>query len=267
MQSASLAASVAACGDDIGRRASAHLELAFRAMTQGSGGELHARYLRWLTREPHPMGNLVIPAEGCDAASMREAAAALVQANVPSTVICPWGVPPPASDALLEAGFADIGSMPAMAVDIAALAPTTLPDGYRFHRAGPGASGDAWAEALAVGYGIPLSLGRRFAPAPGIGMEREAPIQVYSIEHDGSVVATSMLFLADGLAGIYCVATRAEHRKRGLGAHVTAEPLRIAHGMGYRVGVLQSSSAGHPVYLGLGFADVAAIPMFARMPR
>lgn len=46
----------------------------------------------------------------------------------------------------------------------------------------------------------------------------------------------------------------------------TAEPLRIARRLGYRVGVLQSSQTGHPVYLGLGFADAGEVPMFVRMP-
>ncbi|MFO1313347.1 MAG: GNAT family N-acetyltransferase [Burkholderiales bacterium] len=262
----SIASSVAACGD-IGRRAATHLDLVFRTMTRHNGGELGTHYLRWITREPHPMGNLVIAAAEGDAPLMREATAPLVQANMPSTVIFPRGVSGAASATLLDVGYLNIGAMPAMAVDIDRLAPTAMPDGYAFRRAGPDASGDAWAEALSVGYGMPLSLGRRFAPSDvGADMAPEAAIQFFSIERDGVVVATSMLFLAEGLAGIYCVATRAEHRRRGLGAHLTAEPLRIARDLGYRVGVLQSSSAGHPVYLGLGFVDVAAIPMFARMP-
>ena len=264
----SIASSIAACGDDIGRRAATHLDLAFRSFTGRSGGELGPKYLRWITREPHPMGNLVIAAGEGDAASMREAIAPLVEQNLPSTAIFPRGVSAAASGALQDSGFADIGAMPAMAVDIDRVAATSMPEGYTFRRAGPDASGDAWADALSAGYHMPLSLGRVFAPAAvGADMARDAAVQFFSIERDGVTVATSMLFLAEGLAGIYCVATREEHRKRGLGAHVTAEPLRIASTLGYRVGVLQSSSAGHPVYLGLGFVDVAAIPMFARMPQ
>ena len=90
--------------------------------------------------------------------------------------------------------------------------------------------------------------------------------QFFAIHHNGRLVATSLMYLADGLAGIYCVATLADERGKGLGAHVTAEPLRIAQRLGYRVGILQSSAAGHPVYLRLGFADFASVPMFVRMP-
>ena len=80
------------------------------------------------------------------------------------------------------------------------------------------------------------------------------------------MVAVSMLYLAGGLAGIYCITTLAEERGKGLGAHVTAETLRVAQRLGYGVGVLQSSAAGHSVYEGLGFRDVGSVPMFIRIP-
>lgn len=268
MNDDTIATSVAACGDAIGPRAAAHLDLAFRAMTRTCGGELRPRYLRWITHEAHPMGNLVIAADEGDSRSMREAVAPLAIGSFPAMVLMPRGMSGDAAQALRDAGFADAGAMPAMAVDIARLPPTTLPAGYTFRRVGPDGSSDAWAEALSVGYGLPLTLGRRFAPREvGAGMARDADIQYFAVERAGSIAATSMLFLADGLAGIYCVATREEDRKRGLGAHVTAQALRIAGALGYRVGVLQSSTAGHTVYLGLGFADFATIPMFARMPH
>ena len=46
----------------------------------------------------------------------------------------------------------------------------------------------------------------------------------------------------------------------------TAEPLRIAHRLDYRVGVLQASDEGHPVYRRIGFVDVGAVPLYLRMP-
>lgn len=268
MNDITIATSVAACGDAMGPRAAGHLDLVFRAMTRTCGGEIGPRYLRWITHEPHPMGNLVIAADQGDPQSMREAVAPLASGSFPSLVLMPRGISGEALQALREAGFADAGSMPAMAVDIARLPSTALPPGYTFRRVGADATSDAWADALAAGYGLPLTLGRRFSPREvGADMARDASIQYFAIEREDVIAATSMLFLAEGLAGIYCVATRAEDRKRGLGAHVTAEALRIAGALGYRVGVLQSSSAGHPVYLGLGFADVATIPMFARVPH
>jgi predicted GNAT family acetyltransferase len=97
-------------------------------------------------------------------------------------------------------------------------------------------------------------------------MAVDARTQFFAVVRDGRTVATSLLYLADGLAGIYCVATLPAERGRGLGAHVTAEALRAAHRLGYGVGVLQSSAEGHPVYIGLGFEDLGRVPIFVRMP-
>lgn len=97
-------------------------------------------------------------------------------------------------------------------------------------------------------------------------MAADAQTQFFGIRHEGRLVATSLLFLAGGVAGIYSVATLPEERGKGLGAHVTAEPLRVAHALGYGVGVLQSTASGHPVYRRLGFEQVGSVPLFVRLP-
>jgi GNAT superfamily N-acetyltransferase len=154
-----------------------------------------------------------------------------------------------------------------MAVDIDRMAKTALPPGFDWARIDAGDDGRARTKALANGYGPPPGLARMFSPeALGADMSSDAQVQFYAIRRNGRFVATSLLFLADGLAGIYCVATLPDERGKGLGAHATAEALRAAHRLGYRVGVLQSSTEGHSVYLGLGFEDFSGVPMFVRMP-
>ena len=49
-------------------------------------------------------------------------------------------------------------------------------------------------------------------------------------------------------------------------APLPAMALRAAREIGYGVGVLQSSEAGHSVYLDLGFRDFQLVPMFLRNP-
>jgi predicted acetyltransferase len=73
------------------------------------------------------------------------------------------------------------------------------------------------------------------------------------------------VYLHNGVAGIYGVATLPEERGNGLGAHMTAAPLRIARELGYRVGILQASEDGHPVYRRLGFADFGEVPLYLRL--
>ena len=80
-------------------------------------------------------------------------------------------------------------------------------------------------------------------------------------------MATSLLLLAEGVAGIYFVATLPAARRRGIGYSITLEPLREARRMGYGVGVLQASNAGAPVYRKMGFLESCKMRSYVRMNR
>ena len=250
----------------LGVRAGGHLDLIFRTLHGLPGATVNPRWFRLLTREAHPMGNAALLADAGDPACVRAAALPLVEAGVPACVIAPRGIATAAADAWAAMGFA-ADSMPAMAVEIARLAPTALPAGYTFARVGAAGAG-GWVDAFTAGYGIPPGLARIFSPAVHDPQAApDAPMRFYAAYRDGRTIATTTLYLADGLAGIYCVATLPEERGKGIAAHLTAEALRLAaREDGYRVGVLQSSPMGHSVYLALGFEDVAAVPMFVRIP-
>lgn len=251
----------------IGARAAAHLDIAFRAMLRGPGTVHRDGYMTLVTGEANPMGNLAIVSDPRDPATVRQAMAPLLEGDWPAAVLFPRGVQPEVAQEAQQAGFGIDATMPAMAVDIGRLGPTALPPGYAWARIGEGDEGRAWAGTLATGYGLPRSLARLFAPEVlGADPADDAAVQFFAVMRDGLPVATSMLYLADGLAGIYCVATLPEERGQGLGAHATAEALRVAQSLGYGVGILQSSTAGHGVYLRLGFGDHATVPMFVRMP-
>ena len=267
MNDATITRSIELDRDGIGLRAARHMERVFRTLTAGNGGESKDNYFRWITREPHPLGNVVFQSVESDAASAREAIEPLLAEDLPSAVLFPTGLSADAANSLIAAGFSDSPAIPAMAVDIERLPPTKLPDGYLFTRVTAGRQGEAWADTLAIGYGLPIGLARRFSPAViGADMAGDARTQFFAVVHDERIVATSMLFLDDGLAGIYSVATLQDERGKGIGGYATAQPLRVAHALGYHVGVLQSSQAGHSVYLGLGFIDVGEVPMFTRTP-
>ena len=266
-QQPSIVESIGSSRDSIGARAAGHLDIAFRDIMLAQGAELGEGYLLQVTGEPHPLGNVAIVSDPQSIDVTQRAIGALLDSGYPAAVLYPQGVRDSVARSVEARGFEAHGAMPAMAVDIERMAATALPSGYDCDRIGTGGDGCAWAETLAVGYGLPHGLARRFSPEVlGADMAPAARIQFFAIRRNGRQVATSLLYLADGVAGIYCVATLPDERRRGLGAHVTAAALLAAHRQGYRVGVLQASSAGHSVYRDLGFEDFGAVPMFVHVP-
>lgn len=259
-----LAALGAGAGPAIGR----HMDRAFRALVLGARWTGDARFLRMITGEPHPLGNLALISAPADADTTREAADPLVASALPAAVIFPDLEAPAAADAWLTGqGFVAHGALPAMGVDIAALKPTALPDGYELVRVGAGADGEEWVRQFSAGYELPLGVAECFSPvALQADTSPDARLQFFAIRRNGAIVCTSVCYLDEGVAGIYCVATIPTERNKGLGGHATAEPLRLAAKIGYRVGVLQASEAGHPVYRSLGFTDFGGLPLYVRIP-
>ena len=217
--------------------------------------------------EPHPLGNFAVLSAPATLASARAAVEPLAAAADPSAVLFPeLQAPADVAAYLVDRGYVAAGGLPAMGVDIARMKATALPPGYEFDRA-RGPESDEWVRQFALGYELPLGVAKYFSPDGNRANDAaDDQVQFFAIRRSGVIVSTSVCYLQDGLAGIYCVSTVPAERHKGLGEHVTAEPLRQAAKLGYRVGVLQSSEAGYNVYKKLGFADFGSVPLFIRMP-
>jgi GNAT superfamily N-acetyltransferase len=161
-------------------------------------------------------------------------------------------------------GLQPAGEVPGMAVDLATVddkAETAA--NFTIRKVNNAETQRLWARIAAVGTGFP--------DAAVDAMERiESALAdpQYKAQHrylgylDGTPVATSALVLDSGVAGIYAVATVPEARRKGIGRSMTQMPLLEARQSGYRVGILQSSAMGYPVYQKIGFRDVCKYRLY-----
>ena len=115
-----------------------------------------------------------------------------------------------------------------------------------------------WVKALIYGFGgggIDERITYWFKAESRIGFDTDFRRFRYLGYLGGKPVSTSLMYLGAGVAGIYCVATLPEERRRGIGTEMTLHLLKTACDMGYKVGVLGSTDAGYGVYRRIGFED------------
>ena len=164
---------------------------------------------------------------------------------------------------LLGKGFEHTLEVPAMAIDLRQLPDEAPPKGFTFTRA---RSDGELKECLGIAlttFEIPAAFTPRL-----LEIEKAMPAEQKTLARHflgrlhGRPVATAELFTAAGVAGLYFVGTVAEARGRGLGRAVTLAALREAQNMGYRVGVLQATEMGAPVYRRLGFRELYTMGVY-----
>lgn len=239
-----------------------HLHRFFAAVMDAHGPAVPGCF-RCISRQPHPFGNAGLVGPGVGAGDVERLARPLADDGFPSAVILEGGDDEAQAQPLKQLGFFFAESMCLMSATREQLRATALPDGYRFMEVG--AEDDArWCDAFAAGYEIPTPLAAMFAPS--VLARRADGARAFAIERDGSFAAVSACATIDGRPGIYAVATRPEHRGKGLGAHATAEALRNVWRDVPGDGVLQSSAMGEPVYRRIGFQSHGHMALYVRIP-
>jgi GNAT superfamily N-acetyltransferase len=161
-------------------------------------------------------------------------------------------------------GFTSIGEGAGMAIDLSNINEADrAPDGFRIVGVEDDAALKTWCRVSGVGFGIPEQAIPSIVEYLATEIKLRQPFKLYLGLLDGKPVATSMYYLGEGVAGIYFVATLAEARNKGIGFAITQKPLLEARDMGYRVGILQASKMGKPVYLRLGFKEYSRIASYS----
>lgn len=162
-------------------------------------------------------------------------------------------------------GFVSDGQMPGMAVDLANLNENLpMPKGLTVQRVTDDETLKRWSQVCAAGFGMPDFAANAFYDF----MCHVDPdtILAYLGWWNDQPVATSLVMLAAGVAGIYNVATIPEARRKGIGAIITLSPLREARDRKYKVGILHASDMGADVYRSLGFQEYCKIGQYVWQP-
>jgi GNAT superfamily N-acetyltransferase len=163
-------------------------------------------------------------------------------------------------------GFGPAQTFPGMAADLQALDESApMPTGLEIVQVRDDAALRTWIQASFVGFGMPATLQEVFYAAMSqFELSADAPWQFYLGQIDGRPVATSFGLMMAGVVGLYTIATEAEQRGKGIGTVMTLAPLREARDRGYRIGILEASTMGFPVYERLGFHQYITIEHYER---
>lgn len=166
-------------------------------------------------------------------------------------------------------GFAGGGGFRGMAVDLMNLNEgLSASASFSIQLAQDEASWRQWSITMALGFGASSPNEHDVTAWYTILRESDPKTMLaYLGRLNDTPVATSLLFLAAGVAGIYCVATIPEARRQGIGAMMTVDPLRQAHSIGYKTGVLGASEMGRSVYRSLGFQEYCNLDVYGWKPE
>lgn len=179
----------------------------------------------------------------------------------PQVAADPWRV------RLRNRGFGYDANTPGMAIDLNTLdLSAAAVEGLEIRRVASAQEMQAWGEAFAAGYELPPAW---HASTITFFNELGYDLRTSGYRHylgliGGEPAATASLFAGGGVVGIMYVSTLPAARRRGIGAAVTLAALIDGRDLGYRIGVLQSSDQGYPVYRRLGFVEVCKMEHFSR---
>ena len=164
----------------------------------------------------------------------------------------------------LEAhGFVQTAAMPGMAVELDSINESLeWPQDLKISLVQDDQTLRHWCEVMLPTFGLGEHIDSFLAMERHIGFSRDLPRRSYVGYLNERPVATSHLLLTRRVAGVFCIATVPEARRKGIGTAMTLKPLREAREMGYSVGVLHSSRIGYNVYRRVGFEERCKINVY-----
>ena len=239
----------------------------FKLFEQWPRAEVHDKpdMLWTITDIPFPMFNSVFRAHLSDPdAAIKATIARCRRRNVPMM----WWTGPSTRPAELGIALEAFGftseEVIGMAADLRSLPQeVSVPPGLVTQRVADIETMKKWCHVLCVGFEMPDFVGKAFLDLfRGMGFASQSTVRHYIGWLNDEPVSTSLMSLGAGVAGIYCVATVPQARKRGIGAATTLMPLHEACMLRYQISILHSSHMGVDVYHGLGFREYCKIVQY-----
>jgi len=170
---------------------------------------------------------------------------------------------------LIKHGFLLDEEGPGMAVDLANVnVNLRAPAGFSITLAVDDAAWQRWSSVMAEGFEAPLPHDRIITGWQHLFRHTDSQTTFAYIGWlNDKPVATSLLFLAGGVAGIYAISTIPEARREGVGAWMTLHALLQARSREFHAGVLQASEMSAGVYRNLGFQELCKISSYIWRPN
>lgn len=177
-----------------------------------------------------------------------------------------WAGPdsdPELAAGLLARGATEVEVLPVMAVPLDQVAAFGGPPGLVISEVTESAALGEWVRAYAPSFGIPPAGAQAMAAIEAARPDPAGSLVRFAGRIDGRIAGTAALHDRHGVAGIYVVTTAAGFRRRGIGSALSAAALRAGRERGLRVGTLQATPDGAPVYRRMGFSTVARYRLFS----
>lgn len=238
----------------------------FSLMGLGRGGRLVDTPTRLVTEAPVPQPpyNAVLRFHDEGNRPLREQAVELLSPMIDRGVTPIWVVHPTTDPGIREV-LADLGlvcaeevfGMCADLVDIDLPAQRDDIEIIEFDQD----SEHHWLDLVSWRYGLSNESSPYLRDVYRAGLRRGTGGLVALV--DGTPLSKAVVHVADGVAGIYGVATTEAGRGRGLATHLCATSLANARAAGAMRTVLHSTPMARELYRRMGYRDVATFEMWA----
>ncbi len=160
-------------------------------------------------------------------------------------------------------GFAHVLVVPGMAMDLATLPDEPVPPDLTIDRVESRRQLETFLRIFTSTFQIDEVVVPRFLEVRmGLPPDHGEKSVAFLGRLKGRAVASAELFVSGGVAGLYSVGTLPAARGRGIGRAMTIAALREGRERGYRVGALQGTTMGVPVYRRLGFREYGQFEIY-----